>query len=44
MVGDGALGGTVKDYFAFTEGGESTQLKEFAADFLSLYCRYCTGL
>ncbi|KAM1247252.1 hypothetical protein TB2_043362 [Malus domestica] len=37
-VGDGAVGDTVKDYLAFTEGGESAELKEFAADFLSLYC------
>lgn len=43
-VGDGAVGDTVKDYLALTEGGESAELKEFAADFLSLYCRYCTGL
>lgn len=36
--------GDVKEYPAFTEGEDRAELKDFAADFLSLYCRYCTLL
>lgn len=39
-VGDVVAGGLAKDYS--THGAENSELKQFAADFLSLYCRYCS--
>lgn len=39
-VGDVAAGGSSKDYSVFAEGVENAELKKFAVDFLSLYCRY----
>lgn len=37
-----AVGGSGKGTPDLVQGAENTELKKFAADFLSLYCRYCT--
>ena len=40
-AGDVAAGGSSKDYSEFAGGVENVEMKKFAVDFLSLYCRYC---
>ena len=42
VVGDVSVGGFAKDCSTSAQGVENPDLKKFAADFLSLYCRYCT--
>lgn len=40
-VGNGAVGGFTKGNSALLQGVENSELKKFATNFLSLYCRYC---
>lgn len=43
-VDDVAAGGSSKDQLDIAGGVENVEMKKFAADFLSLYCRYCNVL
>lgn len=40
-VGDVAVGGFAKGCSTSAQGVDNPELKKFAVDFLSLYCRYC---
>lgn len=43
LMGDAAVGNLTKGCSEFPHGAaDNSDLKKFAADFLSLYCRYCT--
>lgn len=41
-IGDVAVGGSANCCSTFAQGVDNSELKKFTADFLSLYCRYCT--
>lgn len=42
VMGDAAVGDLAKGSSKFPHGADNLDRKKFAADFLSLYCRYCT--
>ena len=42
VVDDVSVGGLAKGCSTSAQAVENPELKKFAADFLSLYCRYCT--